>query len=172
MTTRRLWGPVLAALLVAALVGPAGGVVTAAEPRVTTRTISIPVAAFNPTTGGLDFTSQGYGLWLNAGSGTFVAPLFFEAPVVTIKRITFYGWDNSTSDMCLSLYREAPATSANELMGQVCSTGAMAGDRTFTLSALFPRRIPSGTYGGYLEIHLPGSSASYVFSGAKITYTF
>ena len=53
MTTRRLWVPVLVALLAAALVGPE--MVAGAEPRVmVTRGVMIPAADAIPAVDGMD----------------------------------------------------------------------------------------------------------------------
>ena len=172
MTMRGLWVPVLAALLVAALVGPAGGVVTAAEPRLITRTITIPAGAFSAATDNIDFINYGSELWTQSGGGNFVAPLFFEAPRVTIKKITLYGYDNGGSNICLILYRTTPTSGGQQIMGEACSTGASSTySREFTLTALTPRVITGG-YGPYLMLNLPGSSVSYAFFGVRITYTY
>ena len=53
MTVRRLWAPVLVALLVAVVAGP--GLVTAAEPRLTESSLMIPVAALIPGTDNEDY---------------------------------------------------------------------------------------------------------------------
>jgi len=172
MTMRRLWVPVLAALLVAALVGPAGGVVTAAEPRLITRTITIPAGAFSAASDNSDFINYGSELETESGGGNFVAPLFFEAPKVTIKKITLYAYDNGGSDVCLILYRTTPTSGGQQIMGEACSTGAsttLPGE--FTMTTLNPRLITGG-YGPYLMLNLPGPSASYAFYGVKITYTY
>jgi len=143
MTARRLWIPVLVGLLVAGMLGVGGGgAVEAAEPRLTTRTITIPAAAFNPVNNTTDFGSNGDELWTFTGGGNFTAPLFFEAPEVTIRKITLFAWDHSSGDnICVGLFRTTPATADEQNMGFVCSTGSSTADRRCSL------RRPSTTGG-------------------------
>jgi hypothetical protein len=171
-TIRRLWVPVLAAVLVATLIGPASGVVTAVEPRVTTRTITLPAAAFNPTSDNWDFENLGYNLYSNLWGANFTTPLFFEAPAVTIRRITLYALDSGAQDMCVYLRRSTPAVGGEDDMGQVCSSGAGIGVRAFIQTTFTHRRI-SGAYGPYLWLYLPDTEvAGYEFYAVKITYTY
>lgn len=180
MTTRRLWVPVLAALvgalLAVMLVGPLGARQEAGalvEPRVTNRTITIPAGAFSPNSDSQDFVNDGSQLWTTSGHGYFTAPLFFEAPVVTVKKITLYAYDNnSSSEVCVALFRTTPTTGSQQTIGGVCSSGASTTNpQVFTQTSLTHRRV-TGAYGPYLWVSLPGSySDGYRFYGVKITYS-
>jgi hypothetical protein len=172
MTTRRLWVPVLAALLVATLVGPAGGAVTAAEPRATVGTITIPAGAFIPTRDDWDFSNAGDALWLDSGTtAAFTAPLFFPVPEVTIRKITLYAYDNGGGDICVGIYRTTPATGGEQAMSTACSVGASDSVRAFTATTFAHRRI-TGAYGPYLYLPLTPAYAQYRVYGVKITYTY
>ena len=59
----------------------------------TTASIMIPAAAFIPTTTRTTSACGGTLPWLS-GSGCFTAPLSFPVPVVNIKKITVYAYDN------------------------------------------------------------------------------
>jgi hypothetical protein len=175
MTTRRLWIPVLVGLLVAGMLSVGGGgAVEAAEPRLTTRTITVPAAAFNPVNSTTDFGSNGDELWTFSGGGQFTAPLFFEAPAVTIRRITLFVWDNSSGeDICVGLFRTTPASADEQNMGFVCSTGASTTDPAVFTQRTFTSRRVTGAYGPYLFLWLPGSlSQGYRFYGVRITYAY
>jgi len=179
-TIRRLWMSVLAAALVGSLsamvlsglLGAGQKAEAVVEPRVTvTRTITIPAEAFKPTSDDLDFTDLFGQLTLNSGSGSFVAPLFFEAPEVTIRKITLFPWDNGGSDISLLLYRGIPA-GPDYLLGGVQSSGGQCLAANLHREGLHlpedhrrPRPLPVAL--------LPGTSSdSYGFYGARITYTY
>jgi len=164
------------ALLAVATAGPlgAGQVVQAAvEPRTTvTRTITLPAAAFDPTSDNWDFDNLGYNLYSNLWGGNFATALFFEAPVVTIRRITLYALDNGGEDMCVYLRRSTPAAGGEDDMGQICSSGASIGVRAFTQTTFTHRRI-TGAYGPYLWLYLPDTAAAgYEFYAVKIVYGY
>jgi len=171
---RTLLVPVLVAVLVALLVGPA--VVTAAEPRAVSRTVTVPAAAFAPGDDDTGFINDGYQVVVVGPStnGEFVAPLFLEAEAVTIRRMTLYAYDNGADDICLTLYRLNPATVDDQVMGEVCSTGAASGVRTFVLPGTgFTRRIVNGGYGPYLHLWVPGTYGDgYSFYAVKIVYSY
>jgi hypothetical protein len=177
VTSRRLWVPVLAALvgalLAVMLVGPLGarGNAGAVEPRTTNRTITIPAGAFSPTDETYAFTNYGSQLWVDSGGGNFAAPLFFEAAEVTIRKITLYAYDNGLGEVCVTLYRTIPATGGEAEMGQACSTSADVTVRAFTQTTLSPRRI-TGAYGPYLWLDLPGDDTMYRFYAVRITYSY
>jgi hypothetical protein len=89
--SRRLWVPVLVALLVAVLLGPAGGggavaAVTLPEPQVLP-SIMIPAAAFTSLQDDWDWSNNGYYLVAGASSA-FAAPVPLPIPVGDIKRLT------------------------------------------------------------------------------------
>jgi hypothetical protein len=183
---RRLWVPLLAVLLVAVIVGP--GTVTATEPRVTTRTVTIPAAAFQPSYGQIPYYSN-WGHKLTTGNAElFVAPLSFEAPVVYVKRITLVAYDNLPDDISTSIYfpginqafhhgttcafveRATPMSDSFEFMGGVCSDGMGTLVREFTQRTFDVRRI-TGAYGPYLLLWV-GGSFDISFNAVKITYTY
>jgi hypothetical protein len=182
--TRRLWVPLLALLLVAVIVGP--GTVTATEPRVTTRTITIPAAAFQPSSDstGVHY-NPGYKLTTDI-SRTFVAPLSFEAPVVYVKRITLVAYDNLPysgtgffsdlqlqvpfGEICAFLMRSTPMSDSYEFMSSVCSDGTGTLVRAFTQRAFTVRRI-TGAYGPYLFLWFGGGDG-LSFNAVKITYSY
>jgi hypothetical protein len=176
--TRRLWAPLLAVLLVAVIVGP--GTVTATEPRVTTRTITIPPAAFQPSLGDR-WLNQGYTLDTHpaetlspAGPAqVFQAALSFEEPAVTIRKITLIAYDsNEPGFIGLRLWRVNPLADDQDLMGEVVSTGTGTLVRSFTLTDLPIRRI-TGAHGPYLELWIADySETGLSFKGARITYSY
>ena len=177
---RRLWMPVLASALAGAvaavlLVGPLGGgreAQAVAEPRVTvTRTVTVPAAAFGPMDDNTDFFNNSVSILTVSGSGEFVAPVFFEAPEVTVRKITLYAYDGGGANVCVKLLRIPPAASDGTLMGEACSTGAAFGVRSFTQATLNPRRVAAGQ-GAALWLSLPGDGTGWVFYGAKITYSY
>jgi len=172
---KRLWIPVLVALLVAVLVGAVG--VTAAEPRATSRTVTIPAAAFTPQDddlAGVGYENLGYQMTVvgPAASGYFIAPLFFEAPEVKIKKMVLFAYDNGGGSVCVELSRSTPASGNRQDMGEVCSTGAATGVRSFTEKTISPRNV-AGWHGPYLELYIPGVySNGYQFYAVRITYTY
>jgi len=169
-TTRRLSTGLLVALLAAVLVGPGGGEVTAAEPRVTVRHIMVPAAAFIPSMDGLDYFNGGGVLEMNSGLGTFTAPLLFPAIVVDIRRITLYAYDNAPSSVCVALYRAYPPGASQVYAGQVCTTGASATDpQVLYTTTLSPRQVNTALHGPFLALVLSGDTKFY---GVKVTYSY
>ena len=140
---KRVWVAALVALMVAVLVGPAGGVVTAVESRTTVRTITIPGAAFVPTNDDLGFQIDGYQVVVVGPStnGEFTAQLTFEAPVVRIKKLVLYAYDNGGDAVCVDLYRSTPGDGYRDEMGQVCSTGDTNGVRSFAQRTFTSQRV-------------------------------
>ena len=117
--TRRLWVPLLVAVLVAGVLGVGGGGAVAVEPRVTTRSIMIPAGAFIPTEDDNDYMSNGIALSVESGVGRFTAPILVPVPVVNIKKITLYAYDNDAADtLCVYMYRAAPGTADEVGMGR------------------------------------------------------
>jgi hypothetical protein len=168
---RRLWVPVLVALLVAVLVGPT--VVATAEPRVTvTRTVTISSAAFAPISDNVDYYASVDELRTESGSGTFFAPVSFDAPAVTIKKVTFYAVDAGSGNLILGLYRTQPATGVTEHLGEVYTTGTSWTTQVVTLNDLYARRI-TGANTAVLMVYLPDTYPNgYKFIAAKVTYSY
>jgi hypothetical protein len=179
MMTRRLWVPVLVAALAGALlavivIGPLGAQrdAGAVQSRVTvTRTVTLPAAAFSPRDNDTDYFNNSAVLYTHSGSGDFIAPLFFEAPVVRIKRIVLYAYDGGASDVCVKLLRFPPTLGDGDLMGQACSTGSAYGARSFTQTSL-TYRVITGGYGPALWLSLPGDQTDYVFYAVRIVYSY
>lgn len=169
--TKTLWIPVLVGCLVAALIGP--GMVAGAEPRATVSvTVVVPAGAFTPADDSVDYSRGPGQLQTDSGSGTFAAPVFFEAPTVTIKKVTFYAVDAGSGSLMLGLYRTQPAEDRTIQLGEVYTTGSSWEMQTVTLSDLSERRI-TGAYGATLNVYLPGTYPNgYKFIGAKVTYTY
>ena len=167
-TMRRLWVPVLAALLVALLVGP--GVVTAAEPRATGGKIMIPAAAFIPTSDNWDYANNGSTLYTISGSGGFTAPLVFPVPVVKIKKIILYAYDNSgAGQVCATLYRSSPPI-ANELsLGSVCTSDSTARPQAPSTTAISPRQVNTAVTAPYLWINIDSGTQVY---GVSVLYSY
>jgi len=168
--TNRLWIPVLVGLLVAALAGPtAGGAATAVEPRITTASIMIPAGAFIPTENS-DYFNYGEYLAVASGSGSFTAPLSFPVPIVNIKKITAYAYDNSGgASVCVSLYRARPIDASEDYTGQVCTVDASA-PQYATTTVIDPRRANTAFHAPYLWVVISGPTVELY--GVKINYSY
>lgn len=168
--THRLWAPVLVGLLVAVLAGSVGGAVTAAEPRVATASIVVPAAAFAAIDSTSAYHNEGFYLAASAGGG-FLAPVVFPVPVVSIRKVTLYAFDNSSGgDVCLSLIRLALADVAVRNQGRVCTIGAAATDfQVVTLTNISPRLVNTALHGSYLLAQI---TAGQLLHGVKITYSY
>ena len=142
----------------------------AVEPRVTTRSIMIPAAAFIPTTDNFDYLNTGFGLEMTSGTANFTAPLSFPVPVVNIKRITLYAFDDDASNqVCVTLYRARPADASEDHTGQVCTTNASAPQYAST-TVISPRRLSTAVQAAYLWVNISGPGV--VLYGVKITYSY
>lgn len=172
---RRLQGPLLAALLVVGMVSPVswrGEAGAAVEPRATIRTVTIPASAFTPMSDIIPYSRGAGYLETRSGSGTFLAPVFFEAPVVTIRKVVLHVIDAGPGSIIMDLYRTQPAEQKTVLLGEVVSAGSSVAMQVVTLSNLTERRI-SGAFGATLSISLPGPyTDGYRFLGAKVTYSY
>ena len=172
--TRRPWISLLVGVLVAVLLGPAGGGVTATEPRTTVASIMVPAAAFVPDSEDWDYTGGWY-LAAPATGGSFSAPVTFPVGQVNIRRITLYAYDNSGSllmDVCVFLYRATPSAATQVTVGSLCTTGASGTDpRLFTTSNLLHRSVNTALHGLYVWARILPSAALRLY-GVKITYTF
>jgi hypothetical protein len=165
--TSKLWVPVLVGCLVTVLLGPAG--VTAAEPRVTTASIMIPAAAFIPTYGS-DYFSLGSYLSMASGSGSFTASLSFPVPVVNIKKITAYAYDNSgVASVCVSLYRARPMEASEDYAGEVCTVDASAPQYAST-TTIFTSRVNTAFHAPYLWVVISGPDVKLY--GVRINYSY
>lgn len=167
--------PLVTALLAVAIIGPwswRGAEVTAAEPRATTRTVTIPASAFNPTSDIVPYSRGAGRVETRSGSGAFLAPVFFEAPVVSIRKVVFYVIDAGPGSIQMELIRTQPAEEKTVSLGSVLSAGSSFSMQVITLSNLAERRI-SGAYGATLSVYLPGPyTDGYRLLGAKVTYSY
>ncbi|MFH1331642.1 MAG: hypothetical protein ABIJ48_13510, partial [Actinomycetota bacterium] len=155
------------ALLVAMLIGP--GVVTAAEPRATTGKIMIPAAAFIPTNDNWNYANNGSMLFTVSGSGIFTAPLTFPVPVVNIRRITLYAWDNSgTGQVCATVYRAYPPTAGQLNLGGVCTGDSTAVPQVVSTTVISPRRVNTAVTGPYLNVYIADGTTFY---GVSVLYS-
>ena len=117
--------PTLAAVLVTVLVGPPG--VTAAEPRLTTASIMIPAAAFQPAANTLGYGADYGSLWATSGRPVFYAAVAFPVPVVTIRRITLYALDTGSGSVCAGPMRSRPVDGSGDVQAApVCTQDASA----------------------------------------------
>lgn len=175
MTTKRFLVPALVGLLVAGILGLGGGA-GAVEPRLAiARTITIPAAAFHPASDDTDFYNYSERLSTTTGSGTFLAPLFFEAPEVNIRRITLFARDDGPASVCVYLLRSNPATpgGGGQEMSRVCSAGTSAEYPVAFTQKTFNYRKVTGAYGPSLLVSLPGpASEDYAFFGVRIVYAY
>ena len=169
---RRRWIPVLVALLVAVLLGPAGGgAVTAVEPRTVTASIMIPAAALVPITDGYDYVNNGYDLYVGSDHGYFTAPVLFPVPLVSIRRITLYAWDDSADAyICVWLYRATPAAAGEGSQGQACTTNSAADPQAPYGTATRPRQVNTAFHGSYLWVRI--SAPGVRLYGVKVTYAY
>ena len=171
----RLVRPLIAALLVVGVVSPLGWrgeVGVAAEPPATIRTVTIPASAFTPMSDIISYSRGAGYVETRSLSGTFLAPVFFEAPAVTIRKVVFYAIDAGSGSITLDLLRTQLAEHKTVLLGRAVTTGSSLVMQVVTLSNLAERRI-SGAYGATLSIYLPGPfTDGYRFLGAKVTYSY
>jgi hypothetical protein len=167
----RVWFPLLVGLLVAGLLGVGGGGAVAAEPRVTTASIMIPAAAFIPAEDGYDYTNNGMDLYVTSGYGVFTYALPFPVPVVNIKKITLYGYDNTgAADVCVTLYRARPVDFSEDNAGQVCTTVSATAPQAVYTTTIDPRRVTTASQGAYLWVSLNGPGVTLY--GVKVNYSY
>ena len=169
---RRLWIPVLVGCLVAVLLGPAGGgAVTAVEPRRVAASIMIPAAALVSITDGYDYVNEGYDLYVDSGHGYFTAPVSFPVPLVSIRRITLYAWDDSADAyICVWLYRARPVVGGEDSQGQACTTDSAADQQAPYGTSVLPRQVNTAAHGSYLWVRI--SAPGVRLYGVKVTYTY
>ena len=169
--TRKFTTPLLAGLLVAALLGMSrGGDSAIAAPQARTGgKIMIPAAAFIPTTDNWDYANNGSTLYTISSGGGFTAPLVFPVPVVKIKKIILYAYDNSTGEVCATLYRSSPPI-ANELwLGNVCTTDSTANPQVVSTTAISPRQVNTAVTGPYLWVSIGDGTNLY---GVSVLYSY
>jgi hypothetical protein len=172
--------PLLAGFLLAVTVLPSGSEPEAAAepeasaepaPRATRHRLTIPVADFHPADDGADYFNGGGDLLVNSGeTAWFRAPVHFPHPLVTVKKVTFYGFDKGPRNICIQMFKARPHDASIAGMASVCSHGESPDlPRAFSdLSITFPR-VPE-TRGPYLWLSMPAGT-QYRFYGAYIYYT-
>jgi hypothetical protein len=169
----RLWIPVLVGLLVAGVSGVGSGrAVAAVEPRVTTVSIMIPASAFIPNRDDCDYDNGGYRLQVTSGTCGFYLPLSFPVPVVNIKRITLYAYDNDPlNQVCVKLYRARPADADRDNTGgSLCTSDDAVAPQAPYQTAFNPRRVATAFQAAYLWAGLYGPTVA--FYGVKVTYSY
>jgi hypothetical protein len=157
--------PIVLAALVAVLVGPS---MATAATEVTER-VMIPASAFIPTSDDLDYTSNGFNLFMSSGSGTFTAPLSFPAQKVRMKRIALYASDNGPGNVCATLYRAEPSDGNETIQANVCSTDSASDPQSPSTGTSFPRFANTGMQSPYLWVGISGDAFLY---GVAVTYTY
>jgi hypothetical protein len=166
---RKLAVPVLVGVMVAGILGGGSGVV-AGEPRVTTASLMIPAGAFVPAADGGYFN---YGEYIATGSGTatFSAPLFFPVPVVNIKKLTIYAYDNTGGiAVCAWVYRSRPTEAAEDFVANTCTVDSTASPQVRYATATGPRRVNTATQSAYLWVYLDGPGIKLF--GARVNYSY
>lgn len=172
MTSRRLWSPVVAGLLVTGLLGVGGGGAVAVEPRTVTASLMVPASAFTPTSEAWDYWNYNSFLGMDAGSGAFVASLSFPVTVVSIKRITLYASDPSSADsVCVRLYRARPAAETGDwATPHICTVDSTDRPQTVYTTEISPRQVDTAFHGSHLWVNLSGPTV--IFSGVRINYSY
>ena len=181
MMTRRLWVPLLVALLVAALVGPTG--VTAVEPRTVTAKIMIPAAAFVlvPHQGDyVDYANNGDTLQGNYWwHQSFLAPVEFPVPQVTVRSIALYAYDHdgTTARVCASLYRSTPAQGPGQtkLQTKACTAESPSNPQVAKpLVRIANAIVNTGINGSYLRVDFDanGPQTPVQVFGVQVTYVY
>lgn len=166
------WIPLLVGCLVAALIGP--GVVAGAEQRVAVeQSIMVPAAAGIPWNSSMAYGYQGGTTHplIGAGGGAFIIPLGFPVPVVSIKSISLYAYDDSDNgDVGLWLIRVYPPDGTQEILTHLSTSGhSSAVPQTVRATAVSPRQVNTARYGLYLVVELASGTSFY---GAKIVYSY
>ena len=138
----------------------------------TTVSIMIPASAFIPTKDDTDYDNSGDSLQVTSGTGGFIAPLSFPVPVVNIKRITLYAYDNDpSSHVCVKLYRARPADGSQDSTGgSLCTSDVYAAPQVLYKTTFSPRRVDTASQGAYLWVYLTGPAVALY--GAKVTYSY
>lgn len=168
---KKLWVPVLAGLLVARVLGVGGSGAVAAEPRTVTASIMIPTAALIPAYDGIAYSNWGPHITVGSTSGAFAVPLSFPVPVVNIRRITLYAYDNHpVFSVCASLLRSRPAVGVADNAGGVCTANSPDDPQTVYTTAISPRQVNTAIHSPYLWVSIGGPGV-WLY-GVKITYTY
>ena len=162
---------VVAAMLCGAVVvgGTSPGEATVGDRHVMT----IPAAAFTPSSHQYRYVNEGYRLYNmdSSGNAVFVAPVVFPVDLdhVRIISVALRAYDDSTSgDVCLGLYRAEPKDGDLTHASEICTTGASNSDRSFSDRSIRPRTgRPTTSFFLYLVV---GEAPGLRFYGATITW--
>lgn len=128
--------------------------------------VSVPPAAFIAVEPGQDYSNQGF--YLEA-DGWFTAPVYLPGSK-TVTKVILYAIDNNPSnEICATLYLTRPINSDEDNMGQVCSTGAQPGLRTFEVTNLNPANV-SPSNGFYIWLNIGEKNGNLRFHGVKIFF--
>ena len=168
---RRLGVPLLVGLLVAVLLGVPGSgdqARAAVEPRTGTGRIMIPAAAFTPAADGYDYYNAGT-LTASSGRGHFTAPLIFPEPVVNIKKVVLYAYDNTDGFVDVLVLRALPSAGTEIALGDVHASNSTADPQVISSAAISPRRVNTAVHSPYLFITVDPNT---VFYGVAVLYSY
>jgi len=129
----------------------------------------VPAAAFIPTSPTTSFYNSGVGISSGPGTANLFAPVSFPVPVVNIKKITVYAYDNSASQLCVSILRTRPADAGEDLQAFLCTENGSAPQYMATTDIAF-RRVATANQGVYLALGFYGSGVTLY--GVKINYSY
>ena len=94
----------------------------------------------------------------------------FPVPIVNIRRITAYAYDNSGgASVCVSLYRARPIDASEDYAGQVCTVDASAPQYAST-TVISPRRVNTALHAPYLWVVISGPDVKLY--GVRVNYSY
>jgi len=87
--------------------------------------VTVPAAAFAPSTDGYTYFNDGHYLYVNAGfPAKFTAPVFVPHKAVLKSIALFYNDYNAGGDACVSLFVSPPLLDTTNLIRKVCTSGS------------------------------------------------
>jgi len=134
-----------------------GSLAADASPQVGIGYISVPPAAFQPEIEGYNYTNTGNALYMNSGSGIFIAPLQLpHGATVTKVKLNFYDGNVSAN---IFLYLIRSASGSFNLMATILSNDNGLDSVETTL--IEESGIDNETYSYYLQAAI-GSGSIYL----------
>jgi len=131
----------------------------------------VPASAFIPTDDGTGYHHYGNYVAIKGASGSFVTPLSFPVPVVNIRRITLYAYDNSSGGYAnLSWCRSYPPDGTAICSGYIATVGASPDTQAVTTADLDARRVNTAHHGAYLWVYIEDPTIKVY--GVRVTYTY
>ena len=170
MNVKKLWIAVLLAmLLVASLAGEAG-----ARERTAVSAweyVTVPAAWFHPTEDGTDWSNAGHRIYVNSGTGSFIAPVMFPGsrPVI-VKKVILYAYDNNAgANVPVTLYKTNPYAGTDvDIAYAQSALNSSVNPRVFSDVTITYAKIQR-TQGAHLWLDINGSTDLAVY-GVKIVY--